>query len=215
MKRNRENALRKIIERTFGEKPQTEKYASFWSVVMIFFVMSLMGWLWEVGLHLLAGGGFVNRGLFHGPWLPIYGFGSVMILLLLRRLQKRPLLEFMAIVLLCGCMEYFASWFLEQIYDGKKWWDYSGYFLNLNGRICVEGLLAFGLGGMVIVYFFAPFLNRVFRYIPHKIMISICLVLIVLFGIDLVCSVKNPNVGRGIVTVPEESGMVIQYNGRK
>ena len=57
----------------------------------------------------------------------------------------------MAIVVLCGVVEYFTSYYLE-VTQGKKWWDYSGYFLNLNGRICAEGLLVFGVGGMAIVY---------------------------------------------------------------
>ena len=58
---------------------------SAWSVVLIFFAMSFVGWAWEVGLHLIADGTFVNRGVLHGPWLPIYGTGSVMMLLLLNR----------------------------------------------------------------------------------------------------------------------------------
>lgn len=180
--------------------------AYFLELAMSFFVMSLVGWLWEVGIHLLGGGGFVNRGMLHGPWLPIYGLGSVMILALPRGLQKKPLLEFLVIVVLCGCMEYFASWLLEQLCDGRKWWDYSDYFLNLNGRICVEGLLAFGLGGMAMVYIFAPFLDRVFRCIPRRGMIAVCAVLVALFCIDLACSVREPNTGRGVTAVSEYCG---------
>ena len=168
------------------------------SIVMIFFSMSLAGWLWEVGLHLITDGSFVNRGFLHGPWLPIYGSGSVLILVFLNKLRKRPLLEFLSIILLCGCIEYYISWFLEQIYDGKKWWDYSDYFLNLNGRICAEGLLAFGFGGMLFVYLLAPFLDHVFRRIPKKVLVSVCLILILLFCADLICSSQNPNSGNGI-----------------
>ena len=49
-----------------------------------------------------------------------------------------------------------TSVFMEFTTGGKKWWDYSGYFLNLNGRICAEGLLAFGLGGLAVVYMYWP-----------------------------------------------------------
>lgn len=174
------------------------KHDLFWSMVMLFFTMSLAGWLWEVGLHLVSDGSFVNRGFLHGPWLPIYGSGSVLILTLLNRLRKKPLLEFMAIILLCGGIEYYISWFLEQVYDGMRWWDYSDYFLNLNGRICVEGLLAFGVGGMVLVYLFAPLLDRLFRHLPKKILVSIGLVLILIFCVDLIYSAQNPNLGNGI-----------------
>ncbi|MBC5743354.1 putative ABC transporter permease [Lachnospiraceae bacterium MD308] len=174
------------------------KYDSFWPMVMIFFTMSLTGWLWEVCLHLISDGSFVNRGFLHGPWLPIYGSGSILILTLLHKLRKKPLLEFLAIILLCGCIEYYISWFLEQMYDGMRWWDYSDYFLNLNGRVCVEGLLAFGFGRMVIVYFYAPLLDHLFRRIPKKILAPVCLVLILIFCADLIYSGKNPNLGIGI-----------------
>ena len=175
-----------------------EKSYSFWSMVMMFFTMSLTGWLWEVCFHLSTDGQFVNRGFLYGPWLPIYGFGSVMILTLLHKLRNKPLQEFVAIIMLCGCIEYCVSWFLEQVYGGIKWWDYSDYFLNLNGRICAEGLLAFGFGGMLIVYFFAPLFDKLFQRIPKKILISVCLVLIFIFCTDVISSFRKPNMGNGI-----------------
>lgn len=147
---------------------------------------------------MISDGSFVNRGFLHGPWLPIYGSGSVLILTLLNKLRKKPLLEFLAIILLCGCIEYYVSWFLEQLYDGMRWWDYSDYFLNLNGRICIEGLLAFGLGGMVIVYVYAPLLDCLFRRIPKKILVPACMVLILIFCADLIYSGRSPNLGNGI-----------------
>ena len=48
----------------------------------LFLVGSLIGWLYEVGLHLVKDGVFVNRGMLHGPWVPIYGLGCVMMVLL-------------------------------------------------------------------------------------------------------------------------------------
>lgn len=165
--------------------------------VLLFFVMSLNGWLWEVGLHLISSGNFVNRGFLRGPWLPIYGFGSLLIWALHRRLEGKPLQEFLAILLLCGLVEYGGSWLLERIY-GVRWWDYSEYFLNLNGRICVEGLLVFGLGGMALAHCFVPFLLRLYRALPEKVLVWICLILILFFCGDLLCSVRAPNLGAGI-----------------
>ncbi len=167
-------------------------------MVMIFFVMSLLGWFWEVGLHLAAEGKFVNRGFLRGPWLPIYGVGSIIIIVFLKELRRKPWLEFGGIILLCGGIEYAGSWLLEQIYHGIKWWDYSDYAWNLNGRICAEGLLAFGIGGMLIVYAADPFLERLFRCIPKKILVPLCLGLLFLFCTDLFFSASNPNMGAGI-----------------
>ncbi|MCI9337641.1 MAG: DUF975 family protein [Lachnospiraceae bacterium] len=171
---------------------------SLWSVVLMFFALSFVGWLWEVGLHLIADGEFVNRGVLHGPWLPIYGTGSVMMLLLLNRFRRKPVLEFVLAVLLCGCVEYFTSVYLEYVHDGTRWWDYTGYFLNLHGRICAEGLLVFGIGGMAIVYVLAPFLDGLFRKVPPKLLIAAGVVALAVFAADQVYSWGHPNEGKGI-----------------
>ena len=171
---------------------------SLWSVVLMFFSLSFIGWLWEVGLHLIADGEFVNRGVLHGPWLPIYGTGSVMMLLLLNRFRRKPVLEFILAILLCGCVEYFTSVYLEYVHDGTRWWDYTGYFLNLHGRICAEGLLVFGIGGMAIVYVLAPFLDGLFRRISPRLLIAAGVVLLTIFTADQLYSSGHPNEGKGI-----------------
>ncbi len=171
---------------------------SVWSVVLMFFALSFVGWLWEVGLHLIADGAFVNRGVLHGPWLPIYGTGSVMMLLLLNRFRRKPVLEFVLAIALCGCVEYFTSVYLEYVHDGTRWWDYTGYFLNLHGRICAEGLLVFGIGGMAIVYVLAPFLDGLLRRVPPRMLIAAGILLLCLFAADQVYSSGHPNEGKGI-----------------
>ncbi len=171
---------------------------SLWSMILIFFALSFVGWIWEVGLHLIADGVFVNRGVLHGPWLPIYGTGSVMMLLLLNRFRRKPVLEFTLAIGLCGCVEYFTSVYLEYVHNGTRWWDYTGYFLNLHGRICAEGLLVFGIGGMAIVYVLAPFLDGLFRRIPSKALIAAGVVLLAVFAADQVYSSMHPNEGKGI-----------------
>lgn len=171
---------------------------SVWSLILMFFAFSFIGWLWEVSLHLITDGEFVNRGVLHGPWLPIYGCGGVLILVALNRLRARPLLEFGATVVLCGCVEYFSSLYLEMAHNGQRWWDYSGYFLNLNGRICAEGLLVFGLGGLAIVYVLAPILDNQVRRIPGKALVPVSLALAAVFVGDLAYSSVHPNEGKGI-----------------
>jgi uncharacterized membrane protein len=136
--------------------------------------------------------------MLHGPWLPIYGSGGVLVFILLKKLREKPVCEFCAIVILCGFVEYFSSYFMEIAHDGQRWWNYSGYFLNLNGRICAEGLLVFGLAGMGGVYFLAPLFDNLFRKINHKLLITVCVAISLLFVADTVYSSKNPNTGKGI-----------------
>ena len=168
-----------------------------WSVILAFFAFGFVGWLWEVSLHLFGDGVFVNRGVMHGPWLPIYGGGVVMILVLLARWRSKPYLEAILIVLLCGAVEYTTSFTLEQI-AGMRWWDYTGYFLNLNGRICGEGLTVFALGGMGAVYLLVPVLDSMWSRMRTKVLAVVCSILLACFAADAVYSAIVPNTGDGI-----------------
>ena len=79
-----------------------------------------------------------------------------------------------------------------------SYWNYSGYFLNLDGRICLEGLLLFGLGGCGFTYVLAPMLDNLYKNISHKLKVIICILLVFSFGCDFVYSSIHPNVGKGI-----------------
>ena len=178
------------------------------NLVMMFFIFCFVGWVWEVSLAFITEGMFVNRGTLHGPWLPIYGTGGVIILVLLKRLRDKPVLEFVAAMVLCGALEYFSSWYLEITHDGQRWWDYTGYFLNLNGRICAEGLLTFGLGGLTIVYVLAPALDNQLRKINTKALTVVAVLLLVVYVADQAYSAQHPNIGAGITDYKASSESV-------
>ena len=171
------------------------------NLVMMFFVFSFIGWAWEVIFHLITSGVFVNRGMLHGPWLPIYGFGGILILVFLKKTRFNPFLQFISAVVLCGGVEYFTGWLLEFVYDGRKWWNYSGYFLNIHGRICAEGVFVFGIGGLAIVYLIAPLLDNQLRKLNRRILIFISVVLVLSYAADQVYSFYKPNTGKGITSV--------------
>lgn len=168
-----------------------------WHLVLLFFAFSFAGWLWEVGIHIVTQGIFVNRGTMYGPWLPIYGCGAVLVLLLLRKVFKNPPLTFVVSMVVCSIIEYFASWYLEKAH-GIRWWDYSGYFMNLNGRICLEGAVVFGLACCLVVYFVGPLLGELIDKMPPQRRMALSLVLAALFLIDGAYSSKHPNAGKGI-----------------
>lgn len=174
------------------------RHYSVFSLIFMFFVFSFIGWTWEVSFHLITDGEFVNRGIMQGPYVPIYGFGGTLILVILNKLRKYPLLEFISAIVLCGFVEYFTAYYLETVNNGTKWWDYTGYFLNLHGRICAEGLLIFGIGGMLVVYLVAPLLDNLIRKMNSKVIITLCIVLSLIFFVDMGYSVKHPNKGKGI-----------------
>ncbi|MEG0392945.1 MAG: putative ABC transporter permease, partial [Anaerovoracaceae bacterium] len=115
---------------------------------------------------------------------------------------EKPALTFFLTMGLCGVIEYATSWWLEYS-KGTKWWDYSGYLLNLNGRICLEGLLVFAIGGCAFVYILAPLFDDLYNKIPNRVKYPIVIVLLTMFGIDSAYSHFNPNTGPGITDYGE------------
>ena len=79
-----------------------------------------------------------------------------------------------------------------------KWWDYSSYVFNINGRVCLEGLIVFGLGGCAFTYIFAPLIDNLYSNISPNLKLILCVILVFLFSIDLVYSHYKPNNGAGI-----------------
>ena len=173
------------------------------SIILLFFTFAFIGWLWEVLLYVYKDGIFINRGVLHGPWLPIYGVGGVVILFLLflpkkfKKIMDNPILTFFIVVLLCGIIEFSTSWYLEYS-QGLRWWDYTGNFLNLNGRICFEGLAFFGIGGCLCLYIVAPHMQSIISKMKPKFRIVLCVILVLIFLVDVAYSFNNPNVGAGI-----------------
>lgn len=167
------------------------------TVILLFFVFSFAGWVWETFFVYFQIGELVNRGVLHGPWLPIYGTGGVLFILLMNRLRNNPLIVFILGMAVCGIVEYSTSWFLETFLHAS-WWDYSSSPVNLNGRICLEGLLFFGAAGCIMLYFCAPVFNKLLLNTPRKVKAVICVCLIALFALDLIYSKGNPNMGLGI-----------------
>ena len=173
------------------------RHYSLFSLIMMFFIFSNFGWTWEVFYYFLMKGRLINRGVLHGPWLPIYGFGGLMILVLLNKLRKRPVIFFFSAITLCGTVEYLTGWWLETFFN-SRWWNYDGYFLNLNGRICAEGLFVFGICALAFIYVLAPVLDNLIRKMNRKILVPIAVVLLILYSFDFVYSQFVPNSGYGV-----------------
>ena len=127
--------------------------------------------------------------------------GAILILTVLYRFRRNPALEFGATIVLCGFLEYITSLVMELATGGTKWWDYSGYFLNLNGRICAEGLLVFGIGGLAIVYAIAPMIDDLVSKLHEKKVMAVCTVLMALFLVDMIYSQIHPNTGKGVTDI--------------
>ena len=184
----------------YPEEAEKKKHYSlfriydFVDIVLMFFAFSFAGWLMEMNLFYFLDGTIVNRGALYGPWLPIYGFGCGSIVLLLNvinkynkskiitKIEENPFIVFIIVMILCSILEFMTSYVME-VKTGLKYWDYSGHFMNIQGRICLENSLFFGVGGCLCIYIIAPFLQRMFSKIPYKIKLIFASILaFVMFG---------------------------------
>lgn len=123
--------------------------------ILLFFFCSMLGWLMEVTCKLIQFHRFINRGFLIGPYCPIYGFGAVFVTWLLSPLKAYPVAVFALAMVVCGTLEYLTSYMMEKLFHAR-WWDYSQKRFNLNGRVCADTLIPFGLLGLALVYFIKP-----------------------------------------------------------
>ena len=157
-------------------------------MISYFFVFSIGGYIIEVILCSIGQKKFVNRGFLFGPWLPIYGFGGLLIIALTSPIRDNFLLTFVISMAIGAVIEYVSSFLLEKIFH-VHWWDYSlTDKYNLNGRICIRNTLAFGIGGCILVYSAFPLISSILNHLSVGWEIGVAIVLSLIFIFDLVVS---------------------------
>ena len=160
--------------------------------ILLFFIFSFIGWVVEVLEGIINKRGFINRGFLVGPICPIYGISCLVMLFLLNRYENDYLILFLLGMVICTLIEYFTSLILEKIFN-TRWWDYSDHKINLNGRVCLETMLLFGLSGILLMKIFKPPFNKLLEIIPFNIKLIISIVLLILLIIDLCFSINVIN----------------------
>lgn len=154
---------------------------------LLFMIYACLGWILEVTGKLIEEKKFINRGFLIGPYCPIYGWGAVAITLLLYKYAYDPLVLFIMTIVTCMVLEYATSWVMEKLFKAR-WWDYSKRKFNLNGRVCLETTIPFGLLGMFIIYVSNPFIIDQFNKIDTNILNIMAVVILIIYIIDNVIS---------------------------
>ena len=154
---------------------------------LLFISYAFLGWCMEVGCKYVQFGKFINRGFLIGPYCPIYGWGAIAITILLKRYTYDPLVLFIMSTLVCSIIEYFTSYFMEKKYHAR-WWDYSSKKFNINGRICLETLIPFGILGLFIMYVTNPMLFKIYQSMSEIVVHIISITLFIIFIVDNIIS---------------------------
>ena len=158
-------------EKTDDPDAERKKYIplDFFNLFWIFMVASVVGLGVEMIFCLLVNGVWEDRaGLLWGPFSPIYGVGAVLMTLALNRVWNRNAIVILVIAGLIGAaFEFFVSWYMEVAF-GVLAWDYSGSFLNIDGRTDFAHAIAWGFLGLVYMRILLPVIMRVVTVIPLK-----------------------------------------------
>ena len=150
---------------------------------LLFLIYSFIGWLIEVIGKLIEKHKFINRGFLIGPICPIYGHGCILMILTLSRYKDNPLTLFICAILICSLLEYFTSYFMEKIFKAR-WWDYSTKRFNLNGRICAETMIPFGILGTLVICVINPIFEYLLNLFNFETIKITAVVLFIIYIID-------------------------------
>lgn len=163
----------------------------FVSLLMLFLAFySFLGWIAEVLFVLATEHSLQNRGFLTGPFVPIYGFGALLLLILVEPYVENPFLVFAASVVLTSLLEFVTHLLLDKIFHIRLW-DYSESRFNLQGRICLLNSTLFGVLGLLLIYVIHPAFGRLISGLSHEATIALGWTLVGILIVDFANSVRT------------------------
>ena len=144
------------------------KNITYQQILWYLIIFSVIGLIIETIFCYVTTGVMESRkGLIWGPFCPVYGVGATILILVLHKYQERPMLLFFIGCVLGNVIEYALSYLLEAYY-GTRFWDYSYYHFNINGRICVLYSIYWGVLSVVLIKYVKPKVDKLISKIPNK-----------------------------------------------
>lgn len=150
---------------------------------LCFLTYSFLGWIMEVCVSFYDEHKFINRGFLIGPCCSIYGWGCLLLIFFLESSKDDLFGLMLKAIVICSILEYFTSYIMEKLFHAR-WWDYSDKKFNLNGRICLETMIPFGILACIVLYFVQPNLEYYYGLISSDVLICISCLLFTIYLID-------------------------------
>ena len=157
---------------------------------LYFTAYSILGWACETFYCSVGNRKFVNRGFLNGPVCPVYGFGAVLVILLLQSTEKNLVALFLSGMMVTTVLEYLTSVLLEKLFH-MKWWDYSRYKFQINGRVCLLNSLMVGGLSVILMRVLHPWISGLIARIPTSLLPWISLGILTIFAVDTVVTVRS------------------------
>ena len=156
---------------------------------LLFFFYCFCGWVWESCYVSAKQRQWVNRGFLHGPLLPIYGSGAIIILFVTLPVADHFWLVYLLGMLAATALEYVVGMVMEQLFK-VRYWDYTKQPFNLNGYICLTSSLAWGFFSDLMVYVIHPPIDKLLHKLPALLVNPLAAVIAAAFIVDTVKSTK-------------------------
>lgn len=161
---------------------------SIYFILMDFYIFAFAGWIYECTFVFLRDRKFVNRGFLVGPILPLYGFGAVLVYVLLRPFSEIASLLYIMGMVIATVIEYITSWLLEVVFHAK-WWDYSKEPYNFQGRIALIPSLFWGILSLLMFDVLQPVASFIMGKIPEDIGRILLVIFLLLTVVDVAYTV--------------------------
>lgn len=153
-------------------------------IFFTFVLYSVLGFFTEITFCSLNSKKLVwNRGFLIGPWLPIYGYGALIVIFMLGGYRGDYITLFILSMFYCTLLEYLTSLVLEKVFH-LRWWDYSEKKFNINGRVCLSNGFLFGLCGLLIIEVINPIISGFIDMISNPLLIFLSVILFALYMVD-------------------------------
>ena len=154
---------------------------------LLFFFYCFCGWVWESCYVSARQHQWVNRGFLHGPLLPIYGSGAIIILFVTLPVADNLRLVYVLGMLAATLLEYVVGAVMEQLFK-VRYWDYTKQPCNLHGYICLTSSLAWGAFSILLVRFLHPPVEDLVLRLPAFLVDPLAFLLTIAVTVDAVRS---------------------------
>lgn len=159
-------------------------------LLFLFFIFCNIGWVIESSIESLYRRRFINRGFLNGPYIPIYGFGGMTILICCMPFRHNGFLVYIVGVLSCTALEFFVGWVMETIFQ-KQFWDYSMLKFTYKNRISLIPSLFWGLLSLFLVYVLYKPVDMLVTVVPDMFAIVYDLIFMVVMTADIIISISR------------------------
>lgn len=161
-----------------------------YQLLFLFFIFCNIGWVIESSIESLYRKRFINRGFLNGPYIPIYGFGGMTILICCMPFQHNGFLVYIVGVLSCTALEFFVGWVMESIFQ-KQFWDYSMLKFTYKNRISLIPSLFWGLLSLFLVYVLYGPVDKLANFVSPEFAMIYDLTFAVVMVVDIIISISR------------------------